>query len=438
MTAPPVRLLLDPDDCHTLLQAALRRTDPTRGQITTDPTPHTNSAADLAHDLLHAMGRDGSDRPRNQRMPTNAAWRAVTCWTLATGLQEAVVLRAHRLTAQRLQRLAAWREHTGIHLALLAYTPTPSHEQRLLQRLALAGLTDLTIVRGTHAVSRTLEPATTGRLYAQLPPTLPCSSSAAAVHTGDQQHLDGQYRVGYAAARTWLARHPTPPPHGTWPETEGLRLFLSRLTVFSPALEITLARLRGAQAGFLCCGLVLDIPDNLTDYGGPGVTTVPFTPRVARILTTRLPHPLHAAAAAALLFTGTTPALLRLTQLTSIDEHTTRIAIDRDTQIHIGDPPGPRHMYAIPPRARPMIRAALEFRRRTPKTTAHFGLFATCFGTPDLYDNLIADMGIDIPAAAGSAACRDWHTATRCQQFPGDPQNGVRDNLRKRQPICMQ
>ncbi|MFJ8608073.1 hypothetical protein ACIRH0_12855 [Streptomyces sp. NPDC093675] len=419
--APPVTLLLDPDDCRTLHQTALLRSDPTRGRITTDPTPHTNSAADLAHDLLHAMGRDGTDHPRSHRMPTNTAWRAVTCWTLTTGLQEVIVLRAHRLTTQRLQRLAAWRAQTGIRLVLLAHAPTPDHEQRLQQRLTLTGLAALTVRRGTHAVSSALRPATTGRPDEPPPvghtpplPTPPCNG-AVTVRTTGRPRLNGQYHAGYTAARTWLARHPALPPHGAC-HREDLRLFLSRLTVLSPALETTLARVRGAQAGFLSRGLVLDIPDDLADYGGPGVTTVPFTPRVARILTTRLPHPLHAAAAAALLFTGTTPALLRLTQLTSIDEHTTRIAVDRDTQIHIGDPPGPRHMYAIPPRARPMIRAALEFRRRTPKALAHFGLFATCFGTPDLYDNLIADMGIGMPAAACNAASRDWHTAARCQQ----------------------
>lgn len=33
------------------------------------------------------------------------------------------------------------------------------------------------------------------------------------------------------------------------------------------------------------------------------------------------------------------------------------MAIDRDSRINIGEAPGPRHLYAIPPRARPLLRA---------------------------------------------------------------------------------
>ncbi|MFD7498007.1 hypothetical protein ACFV8T_37645 [Streptomyces sp. NPDC059832] len=81
---------------------------------------------------------------------------------------------------------------------------------------------------------------------------------------------------------------------------------------------------------------------------------MPITPRVAHVLATHLPNPLRAAAAAALLFTGTGQSLLSMTQIASVDEHATRLAIDRDSRIYIGMPPGPQHMYAVPPRARPL------------------------------------------------------------------------------------
>ncbi|MFJ1839982.1 hypothetical protein ACIOJ9_39785 [Streptomyces sp. NPDC088175] len=108
-TLSPVLLLLDAGDDHAIHHAAHQRARPERGCITADPTPHTNSLAYLALDLLRAMGRDSFTRPDAERMSTDAAWRAVTCWTLTTGLKQAIVLRAHRLTLERLARLATWR-----------------------------------------------------------------------------------------------------------------------------------------------------------------------------------------------------------------------------------------------------------------------------------------------------------------------------------------
>lgn len=255
----------------------------------------------------------------------------------------------------------------------------------------------------------------------------------------DFARADGQYQAGYAAARTWLARRPAPTAApraedagsallrgrdvlpeagGEWPDMEGLRLFLARLTVSSPSPQHTLARVRGAQQGFFSRHLQLDVPDDLTERSGPGITTVPITPHVAHVLATHLPHPVRAAAAAALLFTGTDQSLLSMTQIASVDEHATHLAIDRDSRIHIGMPPGTRHMYAIPPRARPLLAAALTFRRRTPRFTDHLGLFAGCFGTPIRFDNLIRDAGLDIPAVTHPHPAQDWHTAARCRHLP--------------------
>ncbi|MGI5192078.1 hypothetical protein ACQEVY_00155 [Streptomyces sp. CA-288835] len=439
---PPVTLLLDTHDDRTIHAAAYQRAHPHRGRITTDPTPHTSSLAYLALDLLRAMGRDSFSHPDAERMSTDPAWRAVTCWTLNTGLAEAIVLRAHRLTHERLKRLATWRTETGIHLILIAHTPTPADEQRLNERLTAANLTDLTAVRGTDTILNTIGPAATGRRHGPPPPdhayplpSLPRSGVAAfradcwrRQNDLDFAHADGQYRAGYAAARTWLAGHtPPPPPSDTpqaenagpdgatpWRNMEGLRLFLARLTVLSPSPQHTLARIRGAQAGFLSQALLLNVPDDLAKHGGPGITTVPITPRVAHILTTQLPNPLRAAAVAALLFTGTSQSLLSMTQLASVGEHATVLAIDRDSRINVGVPPGPRHMYAIPHRARPLLAAALEFRRRTPRTADHLGLFANCFGTSERFDHLIRDVSLHIPTVLHPHPTEDWHTAARC------------------------
>lgn len=440
---PPVTLLLDRDDDHAVLKAAYRRSDPARGRITADPTPYTSSPAYLALDLLRALDRGGFSRPGAERMSTDPSWRAVTCWTLATGLREAIVLRAHLLTSERLGRLAAWRAATGIRLVLIAHTPRHTDEQRLRKRLTDAGLTNLRTLRGTEALLEAIGPAATGRRFGPPPPDhayrlpmLPRSGIATfradcwrRQNTTDFAHTDGQYRAGYAATRTWLARYlpsnaewpPGGPEHSTaepaaWNirEIEALRLFLARLTTLSPSPQHTLARVRGAQAGFLSRAVLLDVPDDLAAHGGPGITTVPFTAPVEYAISTRLPNPLRAAALAALLFTGTATALLSMSQLESVHDQGAVLAVDRDSRMIIGATPRPRHMYAVPPRARPLIRAALDFRRRTPRTAEHHSLFANCFGTSERFDNLIADAGLPIPALVHPHPGQDWHATARC------------------------
>ncbi|WOP38533.1 hypothetical protein RKE32_34505 [Streptomyces sp. Li-HN-5-13] len=461
-----MRLLLDGDDDQAVHRAAYRWADPARGRITVDPTPHTTSPAYLALDILRAMGRDTFSRPDAERMSTDPAWRAVICWTLACGLDEVIVLRAHRLTTERLRRLAAWRADTGIRLTLLAHTPEQADFQRLLEHLTAAELVDVVTVTGTAAVLEAIGPAATGRSSGPPPrdhayplPTQPRSGVAAfradcwrRQNATDFAHTDGQYRAGYAAARTWLARTLPPPPApvgGIEPaadpaaptpwglqETEAVRLFLARLTVSSPSPQHTVARVRGAQAGFLSRSLLLNVPDDLTSRAGPGITTVPLTPRVVHTITVRLPNPLRAAAIAALLFTGTDTSLLSMTQIASVDDAHATVAIDRDSRINIGEPPGPRHLYAVPPRARPLLQAAVEFRRRTPRTADNHGLFANCFGTTPRLEALIADAALPIPALANPHAGDDWHTAARCWHLhaPAPPAPDVLPRLVELRP----
>ncbi|MGW0827191.1 hypothetical protein [Streptomyces sp. NPDC002845] len=440
-----MRLLLDGEDASAVHRAACQWADAARGRITADPTPHTTSPAYLALDVLRAMGRLGFSREGAERMSTDPAWRAVTCWSLAADVREVIVLRAHRLTVERLRRLAAWRAETGIRLALLAHAPQLADIRRLTEHLAAARLTDVVHVKGTAAILGAIGPAAADRRTGPPPldhahpfPAVPRASVAAfraqcwrRQNGADFARTDGQYRAGYGAARTWLARTlpPNPPPasssedtgHRAEPtafslhEIEALRLFLSRLTVSSPSLEHTVARVRGAQAGLLTRSVLLNVPDDLTRRAGPGITTVPLTPRTVHTITTHLPNPLRAAAIAALLFTGTAAPLLAMTQIAGVGvgDQATHITIDRDARINIGVPPTPRHLYAVPHRARPLLAAALEFRRRTPRTAAAHGLFANCFGTTPRFEALIADAGLPVPALNHPHTDDDWHTAAR-------------------------
>ena len=255
---PPVRLLLDGDDDHAVHQTAYQWADPARGRITVDPTPHTTSPAYLALDVLRAMGRDGYSRPEAERMSTDPAWRAVTCWTLATNVHEAIVLRAHRLTVERLRRLAAWRAETGIRLTLLAHAPERADEQRLLEHLTAAELVNVVTVTGTAAILDAIGPAAAGRRSGPPPrdhvhplPSVPRSGVAAfradcwrRQNETDFAHTDGQYRAGYAAARTGLARTQPPQPSaiGGIEPADGPAAAVSKSQVRAGSLVIRSAR----------------------------------------------------------------------------------------------------------------------------------------------------------------------------------------------------
>lgn len=447
-TAPPVTLLVDPDDDRACHVAAHRNADPRAGRILVDPTPHTRSLGHLALDVLGAMGRDSFHRDQGERLSTDPAWRAVTCWTLTSDLHQVTIARAHLLTDERLTRLATWRADTGIHLRLLAHLDQGADTGAFQLRLNAAGFDQTcSTVHGTAAVIAAIGSPATGRRHgppgpdhAHPLPMLPCTSVLRfradcwrALNADDFARTDAQYRAGHAAARSWLARtaehqqHTAPddrsgtawggdPKPEPWQDLEALRFFLSRLTVNSPSLQHTRARVRGAQAGFLAEGLLLEVPEDLAACGGPGVTTVRFTPRLARWIHTRLPNPLRAAAAAALLFTGTGPHALMLTPVSALDPAATRLVRPLDPTVvqPTGELGGPSHVYAIPARARPIMRAAAEFRRRTPKTADHHGLFAKCFGTADRFRDLIVDAGYPLPALLHPHLVPDWHHQARC------------------------
>lgn len=155
-----------------------------------------------------------------------------------------------------------------------------------------------------------------------------------------------------------------------------------------------------------------NVPHDLTGRAGPGLTTAPLTPRIVHTITVRLPHPLRAAAVAALLFTGTATSLLSMTQIASVDEDGITVAIDLHRRIDLGVPPGPRRLYAVAPRARLLLRAALEFRRRAARTAAGHDLFADCFGTAPRFEALIAGAGLPVPAPIHPHT-DDWRTAAR-------------------------
>ncbi|MFF0052707.1 hypothetical protein [Streptomyces sp. NPDC005498] len=119
---PPVVLVLDPYDDAVHTHGALAAHDLPAGRVTLHPGPGTTSDTALAHDLLAALGKPPqmTGRFRSGRQPV---WEAATAWIRALPVTRLTVLRAHRLTDRRLQRLLRLRDHTGVHLTLVCHRP---------------------------------------------------------------------------------------------------------------------------------------------------------------------------------------------------------------------------------------------------------------------------------------------------------------------------
>ncbi|MFE2519452.1 hypothetical protein [Streptomyces mirabilis] len=121
---PPVVLVLDQYDDASHTHTALAAHAPAAGRITLHPGPGTTSDTALAHDLLAALGKPpllpGRYPPGRQ-----PAWEAATAWIHAMPAARLTVLRAHRLTTRRLERLLRLRAITGIGLTLVCHRPHP-------------------------------------------------------------------------------------------------------------------------------------------------------------------------------------------------------------------------------------------------------------------------------------------------------------------------
>jgi hypothetical protein len=149
---------------------------------------------------------------------------------------------------------------------------------------------------------------------------------------------------------------------------EQLQLMLAELVRDSPTRRQTVARLRGAQAGFLAHGLLLTVPaarDMLDVLSGPGLSSVPVTRWLVDRIRGGVAHPVIAAGLAATLFTGMRPPALLHSRL---DEDAVRViyrpTISRRPSPAAGLPDSViTAIFPIPPAARPLLRAADHFAR---------------------------------------------------------------------------
>ncbi|MEU9797032.1 hypothetical protein AB0E27_41930 [Streptomyces sparsogenes] len=142
MGVPTIALVMDPHDDAAHTHAALAAHHPPSGRITLHPGPGTTSDTALAHDLLAALGRPPllPGRFPSGRQP---AWEAATAWVTAQPVTRLTVLRAHRLTARRTERLLQLLAGTGIHLTLVCHRPRlPATLHQALQAVDHAVITD--------------------------------------------------------------------------------------------------------------------------------------------------------------------------------------------------------------------------------------------------------------------------------------------------------
>ncbi|WP_053763689.1 hypothetical protein [Streptomyces sp. AS58] len=419
--AGPVTLVCDPEDNMAWPHSALAASHPATGRIAVDTVP--GSSAWMARDILRALDVTGHRATLSRRLATEPAWRAVTCWTGILAIRQLAILRAHPPTAPRVRRLARLREGTGISLILFAHCATEHAARRLHTLLKSNGLNP-DLPSPAPLLARPVRqpfPASVPRRAAPPPdrfPQLPAPATLSAcsftcfraeahrlLDTDGFARIDAQYLAGLYAARTHCVRSPNPA------RQQEVEFFLARLTATSPSRPHTLARLRGAQAGFLNCGLLLQTPPVPDSASGPGLTTRPVTEYVLHHVSRGIAHPAQLAAILALLFTGTHPDALYSTAISGLDEGCTRLTVPDVWHPEHGSPDEPPGVcYAFPPCARPVFAAARSF-RRLGGAADHFPLFELSF--EHCLDTLARDAARPIPALTHPHYGPDWHHRAR-------------------------
>ncbi|MFD4976896.1 hypothetical protein [Streptomyces sp. NPDC058424] len=156
--SPSVAVVIDPGDDAIHTHTALAAHHPPSGRITLHPGPGTTSETGLAHDLLAALGKPPL-LPGRFPAGRQPAWEAATAWITALPVTRLTVLRAHRLTARRTERLLQLRALTGIHLTLICHRPhLPAALHQALQAADHTITTDYAAARRHYYGTPAAEP----------------------------------------------------------------------------------------------------------------------------------------------------------------------------------------------------------------------------------------------------------------------------------------
>lgn len=217
------------------------------------------------------------------------------------------------------------------------------------------------------------------------------------------------------------------PAHGryprypfAWRDLPALQVFLSALVANCPNPEASLARVRGAQAGFLLHGMLLAVPRDLRTAKGPGFTGQALTEGVCERISKHVPNPVAAAALVITLAAGIPLAQIGNLKVTSVGTRAETLQANGS--------------FAIAPAARPLLLAACAFRRLNGAKDQ-----ARLLVGPRGEDNVVPGTLEDDARACGLSAPEQapfgenpvhvppaaWHLRARCW-FVADPLHGPR------------
>ena len=268
---PVVRVLLDPGDEVRVSVGLLERHDPAGGLVVVHPTPGLSGLAAIAHDVLAALGRSIRRLKAERLVGSAQAGRAVVAWLLADQIEDLVVLRADRLSAAGWDWLLAVCRRTGTRLLLICHVQAvPPALADVLEGTTHEIVTDLRRALPGRPGRPGRAPATIHSVLAPAPETvdLPLyaneqidtyrSAAPAAIGLRGFLQTDAVYQQGRAAAGAWLDTHLT--GAGKVLDIAQVQLFLAELVQDSPTRNHSLARLRGAQAGFRARSFDLKLP----------------------------------------------------------------------------------------------------------------------------------------------------------------------------------
>lgn len=465
---PRITLLVDADDDARTTAGLLAAHDPAVGRIVVHPTAGSRSASGLAQDVLLALGHPIRRLARERISTAAPAFKAATAWIVGDVVTDLIVLRAHLLSPEGWAHLIEMTRCTGAQLILVQHTRTLRGElQRLLDDVAHQVTKDTAAVAGERSVAAPPEPDGPGEPLPRLPTSDVHRFRADAYRTlspADFARVDRVYSHGLDAACKWLAQHPDRPrgetlagTHQVFPpfmspsevaagvallenrfkqhalhdlvrgllclgrewgyerhfpqrfsDHDGLMLFLSGLAVDSPSRDHTVARLRGAQAGFLLHGLHLALPADLRGVHGPGMNTTVVTTETGARLRAAVAHPVHAAALVTALFTGLDTTILAAVTTDTLD---TDAAVLRTPLQHgIASVHAYPAVFRVPPVARPLLRAARAFQH------LHTGRQLLSAGVGHNGRILVETAeaaGLPMPVVTPLAG-EPWITATKC------------------------
>lgn len=381
-----------------------------------------------------ALGRAVNRLNAEQLAGPVPAWRAVTAWMATDQIEDLVVLRADRLTADVWARVLELGRETGSRVMLVCHTP--QIPARLGAVLPAAGAQVLTgLPQALNQGSAEPDPR-------------PCPAAAAAAGPGsDDQDLprfphpyirnyrskafaqlgpagfartDAVYRHGRDAARQWLSTRPAPAPATV--SRQDVQLFLAWLVHDSPSRTHTLARLRGAQAGFRLHGFSLDIPPSeriLHVLSGPGLNAPLVTAQTAGRIRAGVAHPVIAAGIAAVLVTGVEPLALASMPWEALSPqndtlqliwHPPARTLIRASQV-TARAPATTAVFHVPAAARPLLQAARHFSHSCGRGTAG-RLFATTPFSNERIAAAAANCKIPLPSQQSLQAM--WQTRITC------------------------